>query len=316
MIRARTMLVAAVVAVAAGVVIAGRSGVGPKQSDAAGPPAHARAALAVTPEVTAAAPVIAAVDDGGAPRALVARLMALYSSTAEETELAALEARLLALGESAVAPLLERLERGGPASDRQRLFNLLRQLPGRAVEDRLIQEARGGGQEVMRTMAIESLGARQSDRALEALALIAHNDPTLPARPLITAPRSADDTSTELPDEEVFTPRMQAMAVLAATRHPRAVGALVDVVRFGTDESLRMEAARHLGSLRDDARAAATLLAAASTDPSPYVRLAALHSLSGSNDPALPAALQAIAARDRDAGVRALARQVLASLGK
>jgi hypothetical protein len=46
-----------------------------------------------------------------------------------------------------------------------------------------------------------------------------------------------------------------------------------------------------------------------------YVRLAALHALEGSTDRALGAMLEKIAARDADAGVRALARQLLAGTG-
>jgi HEAT repeat protein len=49
-------------------------------------------------------------------------------------------------------------------------------------------------------------------------------------------------------------------------------------------------------------------------DASPYVRLAALHALAGSTDRGLAPMLQTIAAHDGDAGVRALAQQVLASL--
>jgi hypothetical protein len=168
----------------------------------------------------------------------------------------------------------------------------------------------------MRTMAIESLAARPTAGALAALGDIARNDPDLPARPLITAPRDPGDTSTELPDETVFSPRMQAMSALAATRDPKAVAVLADVVKSGPDESLRMEAARNLEPLRTDARAGEVLRAAAAGDPSPYVRLAALHALHGASDPSLPAVLETIAARDRDAGVRLLAKQLLADLGR
>jgi len=85
------------------------------------------------------------------------------------------------------------------------------------------------------------------------------------------------------------------------------------VARQGPDESLRMEAARHLGGLRDDPRAAEALRAAAG-DPSAYVRLAALHSLARSSDPALPELLARIAQNDTDAGVRLLAQQLLSNL--
>ena len=162
-------------------------------------------------------------------------------------------------------------------------------------------------------MAMDALAARKTDRAFAALAGIARTDPDLPARPLIAQPRRPDDTSMELPDEQVFTPRMQAMAALAGTSDERAVPVLAEVARLGPDESLRMEAARHLGSLRDDPRAAEALRAAAG-DQSAYVRLAALHGLQGSADPAVPELLARIAQHDADAGVRMLAQQTLTNL--
>jgi HEAT repeat protein len=106
---------------------------------------------------------------------------------------------------------------------------------------------------------------------------------------------------------------MQAMAALAETRDPRAVTALVEVSRQGPDEALRMEAARHLGNLRQDPRAAEALRAA-TADSSAYVRLSALHGLEGSTDPALPGLLAQLAAHDRDAGVRLLAQRLLDAL--
>jgi HEAT repeat protein len=166
----------------------------------------------------------------------------------------------------------------------------------------------------MRTMAIESLAGRPTEGALATLGDIARNDPDLPARPLITSPRDPRDTSTELPDETVFSPRMQAMSALASTRDPRAVAVLADVVKSGPDEALRMEAARNLGGLRADPRAGEVLRAAAASDPSAYVRLAALHALHGAADPSLAPLLEDIAARDRDAGVRILAQQLLTDL--
>jgi hypothetical protein len=213
------------------------------------------------------------------------------------------------------ADVIADLGRGGVGGEqRERLVGRLRGLPGRAAEDALIAEAKGGPQPSTRTMAMDALAERRTDRAFEALATIARNDPDLPAKPLIAQPRRPDDTSVELPDEQTFTPRMQAMAALAGTGDGRAVPVLAEVARQGPDESLRMEAARHLGGLRDDPRAAEALRAAAS-DPSAYVRLAALHSLARSSDPALPELLARIAQNDSDAGVRLLAQQLLANLG-
>ncbi len=203
--------------------------------------------------------------------------------------------------------------RDAPAA-RELLFNGLRKLPGEVAERRLVGEAKRAGQPAMRTMAIESLAARPTPGALAALGDIARNDPELPARPLIAGPRDPTDTSTELPDETVFSPRMQAMSALASTRDPRAVPTLVDVMKNGPDEALRMEAARELAALDADPRAGEALRTATTSDPSAYVRLAALRSLSGVNDPSLPALLETIATRDRDAGVRLLAGQLLADL--
>lgn len=210
--------------------------------------------------------------------------------------------------------VIEQLSRGGVGGEqRERLVGLLRAMPGPAAEEQLIAEARGGPQPSTRSMAIDALAERKTARSIEALADIARNDPNLPARPLIAQPRRPDDTSTELPDEQNFTPRMQAMAALAGTGDPRAVSTLAEVAKLGPDESLRMEAARHLGGLRDDPRAAEALRAAVA-DPSAYVRLSALHSLQRSTDPAVPALLARLAEQDPDAGVRLLAGQVLANL--
>jgi hypothetical protein len=223
---------------------------------------------------------------------------------------------LLALGPGAAAAIIARLDRGGVAGHaRERLFNTLRKLPGAAVEERLAQEARSGPPGATRSMAMDALAERRTARAFEALATVARTDPELPAQPFLVERRDPAEPATELPDERAFTPRMQAMAALAGTGDARAVPILAEVTRTGPDESLRMEAARHLGSFRADPRAAEALRAAAAADPSAYVRLAALHSLRGSTDPALPALLARIAAEDRDAGVRLLAQQVLATLG-
>ncbi len=264
-------------------------------------------------------PAIAEQPDARA-RSLVARWLALLApqrplTDDEKAELEVLEADLLGLGEAAAPALIETLDAEARPGTRDRLFNLLRRVPGHVVEDRLLAEARASAQPSMRTMAIESLGGRKTDRAMAALAEIARSDPEIPNKPLIAGPRDPSDTSTELPDETTFTPRMQAMAVLAATGDPRAAAVLAEVARAGPDESLRMEAARHLGGLRADPRAAEALRAAAASDPSAYVRLSALHSLNGSTtDAQLVATLERIIARDPDAGVRTLAGRVLADL--
>ena len=75
-----------------------------------------------------------------------------------------------------------------------------------------------------------------------------------------------------------------------------------------------MEAARHLATMREMPGTIEALGAAAAADPSAYVRLAAIHALAPSNDRTLVPLLQGIASRDIDAGVRALASRVLASL--
>jgi len=221
------------------------------------------------------------------------------------------------MGEPAAPALIQRIDALGKSAGearRGRLFDILRHLPGKAAEDRLIREARAGSAGAVRTLAIEALGVRNGARVVDALARIAETDPELPERPLITSPRDPSDTSIELPDETVFTPRMQAMAALAATHEPRAGEVLTGVLHDGPNEALRMEAASRLAVFREAPGAVEALRSAATADPSPYVRLAALHSLEGANDPALAQVLEGIASRDADAGVRALARQVLAGL--
>jgi HEAT repeat protein len=234
-------------------------------------------------------------------------------------DLAELQAELVALGEVAAEALIRRIDglpRGTPTLQRERLLDLLRLLPGRAAEDRLIREARSGSSDSSRALAIVALGDRRSPRAIDALARIVETDAALPEHALITAPREPGDTSTELPDEVIFTPRMQALSALAATREVRAGEVLSGVLHDGPHESLRMEAARHLETFRESASALDALRTAATADPSPYVRLAALHALAGSTDPGLAPVLEAIALRDADAGVRALARQMHASVAR
>ncbi|HMI85044.1 MAG TPA: HEAT repeat domain-containing protein [Polyangiaceae bacterium] len=252
--------------------------------------------------------------------ALIERLVVLASREAtDETqdEWARVEQEIVGLGEIAAPALVQRTEalrRAGVTTAHDRLLGVLQRLPGKAAEDALIREARSGRADSSRALAIESLGERRSERTVEALARIAETDPDLPARALITSPRGANEASTELPDEVVFTPRMHALAALATAGGERAAEVLTGVLKEGPDESLRMEAARHLATFRETPDAAAALRTAATRDPSPYVRLAALHTLAGSGDGGLGAMLREIAARDGDAGVRALAAQMLASL--
>ena len=79
-----------------------------------------------------------------------------------------------------MAALLARLDGGKDApGGRELMFNVLRRMPGEAVERRLVAEAKRVGQPAMRTMAIESLAARPSDTGLAALGDIARNDPEL-----------------------------------------------------------------------------------------------------------------------------------------
>jgi hypothetical protein len=287
-------------------------------------------AISVTPSEPSPAPsapepiAVASAAEGApapsqAPGLLVDRFVELVSSGAEsvdeQDELDRVEAALLSSGEAGALALVDRLDHGRHGvAVRDRLLNLLRKFPGGAAEARLVREARSGKEPSSRALAIESLAERRSDRAVQALGEIARTDPTLPEHPLITTPRDPRDPSTELPDEVTFTPRMQAMAALASTRDPRAATILTDVLRDGPDESLRMEAARNLEALRGDPGASEALRRAAAGDASPYVRLAALRAARGSGDPLLAPVLEAIAAHDEDAGVRALAREVLASL--
>jgi HEAT repeat protein len=254
----------------------------------------------------------------GAAAQLIDRLVQVQPSdgpTRDEDQQAwaAIEAQLLQQGEAAVPALIARLDTVRNPSTYELLFHVLRQLPGAAASERVIFEARNGKTPAARTMAIETLAQRPSDAAFDTLAVIARTDPTLPARPLLARPRDPSDPSTELPDQRSFTPRMQAMLALASTRDPRAIEVLVDVLTGGPDESLRMEAARDLTSLHSDARAAAALRRAAMSDPSAFVRLAALHAMAGVTDPAWLQTLAAIANSDRDAGVRALAQRQLAT---
>jgi HEAT repeat protein len=208
--------------------------------------------------------------------------------------------------------LLEALAREPAGSPRDRLFDLLRQLPGSAAESGLIAEALSTDAGVSRVLAIEALGQRGSERALQTLNQIARTDPQVLAQPFITTTvPDSNDTSTELPDEVVFTPRMKAMAALSASGDARAIPMLAAVLREEPDQALRMEAASALGGLRSDASTVEALILAALTDRSPFVRLAALHSLTGVLDPGLLEPLERISAGDSHPGVRLLAARVL-----
>ena len=263
----------------------------------------------------------AARDGSNAAETLVERLVDLLTrdpADVDEDEIAYIAGALVREGEVAGTLLAARIDalRGVAVSHRDRLLDVLRRLPGQAAEDRLIREARSGAADSTRALAIESLADRRTDRAVDALARIAQTDSDVPRRSLITAPRDPTDTSTELPDEVEFTPRMKAMAALASTHEPRAAEVLTGVLRDGPDESLRMEAARHLETMREMPGTVDALRAAAAADPSAYVRLSALHALAQSNDRTLVPLLQGIATRDIDAGVRALASRVLASFAQ
>ena len=101
----------------------------------------------------------------------------------------------------------------------------------------------------------------------------------------------------ELPDEDLFTPRMQAMQALAQRRELRAGEVLAELVRTGPDESIRMEAARHLERFSEQPRPREALRIAATSDSSPYVRLAALQSLKPTVDATLAPVLERRAGR-------------------
>ena len=81
-------------------------------------------------------------------RSLIARLAELYIpgrtlTDEERSEIAALEARLVALGDVAIAALIARLDGGKDAPGaRELMFNVLRRLPGEVVERRLVAEAK------------------------------------------------------------------------------------------------------------------------------------------------------------------------------
>lgn len=330
---ARRLGLAAAILLAAAVALALRAGGrGQRGRATAGAGADTAAATPDRDEAPAPAPEFPARPEPQAAAdpsfdcpacAALERLLPLWESEAfDDTSLARVRAeedRLIALGDAALPELDRRLRAAGTPALRERLFDVIRRIPGPHAERAVIAQAISGAQSSLRAMAIESLGQRRTDAALAALTNVALHDPDLPARPLVAEPRHPDDPGTELPDEQVYTPRMKAMAALAGTGDPRALDTLSAVARGGPDESLRMEAATLLGRFQGDARAADALRFAAASDPSAYVRLAALHALSSLEDPAQIAlvepVLRRIAEHDADLGVRTLAGRVLGELG-
>jgi hypothetical protein len=262
-------------------------------------------------------------ESPSAPRAapspaekLAERLLELWrGAPGDSDEASRTAAELLSLGEAAATPLLAVLAREPRGLPRDRLFDLLRQVPGNAAESGLIAEALATDAGVSRALAIEALGERGTETALHALNHVARTDPQVLAQPFLTTTvPNVNDASTELPDEVLFTPRMKAMAAMAASGNARAIPMLVAVLGEEPDQALRMEAATALGRLRGDISTVEALIAAALGDRSPWVRLAALHSLSGVLDPALLEPLSRISAGDSHPGVRLLASRVLAQL--
>ncbi len=248
----------------------------------------------------------------GHGEALVRRLLALSGRTSDgDDDLALVKRELLELGEQAAQAVVTQLPFERDPGRRALLLDLLRAMPGAVAENALIEEAEVGALGSHRTLAMDALAERRSDATLAALEHIATSDPELPSRPFIAEPRQPGDESTELPDEAVFTPRMKAIAALASTRDARVTDALVDILLRAPDESLRMEAARHLAPFARDPAVLDALLACLSREASAYVRLAALHALSAVVDPRASAVRRALAERDPDRGVQILARQQL-----
>jgi hypothetical protein len=265
---------------------------------------------AVAPTSGASAPNAPAAERARRAQRLVARLAHLIEREGGDDELAALERELLDLGEVAGEPLVALLRNERDEERHNRLLDFLRKVPGAAAEDYFIEQAGGARENTTRTLAMDELASRRTEASLAALNRVATTDPELPREPFLAAPRQPGDDSTELPDA-VFTPRMKALGALASTEDPRVVPMLTEVMLHERDESLRMEAATQLQRLRTEPAAVDALLQAL-RDRSAYVRLAALHSLSGCEDPRLFAVLTELSQRDSDLGVRALARQLLA----
>lgn len=267
-------------------------------------------AVALAADVVDAA--VAGPDDARAA-SLVEDLRRLWARSIDtrEDETGRLEEMLVSMGDAAAKAIALQIDRASDGPARHRMFDLLRRVPGPWAERKLIEEARWGPSASSRSASIEALAERKSAAAIDALDAIAKSDPKVLRSPLMAMPRDPNDTSTDVPDEVVFTPRMHAMAALAATRDPRATDVLAQVLRDQPDESLRMEAARDLTQLTGQREATDALLSSAESDRSAYVRLAALHALAGSDAPAMASVLQRIALRDGDAGVRLLAQRLL-----
>jgi hypothetical protein len=283
---------------------------GSKRGDSAAP-----ASAAFAPARDKSVPFVAPSEEVTDARleSLAHRFVELLGETdvRDDDELARLERALLDAGEQAAGPLVAQIRREQDPARRSLLLDFLRKVPGPVAEAYFIEQARAGVQGSSRTLAIDALADRRSDTAFAALDQIAKTDPELPNRPFLVAPRQANDDSTELPDEVTFTPRMKAMAALAATQDTRATPLLSDILQNQADESLRMEAARDLAQLRSDPVALDALLHCLGSDGSAYVRLAALHSLEGVADARLWPILTQITERDPDLGVQALARRLL-----
>jgi HEAT repeat protein len=242
----------------------------------------------------------------------LAELLGADGTSESDQELALIKQELLSLGEGAAAPLLARLRNEPDSARRDLLLDFLRKIPGPAVENQLISDARAGAGGSTRSIAMDALAERGTDAALQALGDIATADPELPRYPLVTSHlRSADELNTELPDEVNYTPRMKAMVALASTEDERVVPTLLRILQRERDESLRMRAAGHLTGWHTAPVVREALRDAAARDASRYVRLAALRALDGSGDPGLGQLLTELAARDVDAGVRLLARRLL-----
>lgn len=281
-------------------------------------PADADAPATASPKqvrAVASASAARAPDPGRARAELLARNLAELLGRArdaeESDEVSRIESELLALGELATPPIVARLMTERDTARRDLLLNFMRKLPGGAAEAFLIREARSGTAGSSRSIAMDALAERGSDESLGALDAIATTDPELPSQPLFSNVRAGEDTSTELPDEVDYTPRMKAMAALASIDDERVIPMLLRILQREREESLRMRAAEHLTRWQNEPSVREALRAAAARDASRYVRLAALHALAGSEDPALAALLGDIAARDPDAGVRLLAQKLL-----
>lgn len=276
------------------------------------------------PIEAAGAPAIAVARDAAVARrersreeVLVDRILELFAEggpwdDARQRRLAELDSELIASGARAVPTVIGTLDRIGDGHVAAPvLFHVMRRLPGDLVDARLVDAARAGRQQELRMMAMESLASRKPPQAITTLTQIARTDPDVPTDILVKHPRNPDVVDTELPDERRVTPRMRAVAALAATGEPRAGEVLSDLAKHSSEESVRMESARHLAAFAAQPVAQEALIRAATSDDSPYVRLAAIGSLRNTSGAEVDRALTGLARDHRDAGVRALAQQVL-----